>query len=227
MLRRWYLLAADQERNPPPPRLINTDGDPLSPTTLTFALSCTPAEAFEALRTLNVTESDEAVLLADAEDDAQGHLSAFFIDWTKRGNRVNRSWENTILGHIEVREQTLTASVNSSRRASRLRKQIDKRLGGRASLQRTVVESMDAMLAKARSEPLPSSPDPSPELTAEFEAQHWQAWCDQPIPALKGQTPREAAATPGGRERLQALLTEFEWRGEVPVEWLRSELGVA
>ena len=226
MLRRWYLLAADQERNPPPPRFTNTDGDPLAPTTLTFTLRCTPAEAFDALRTLSVTDSDEAALLANAERDAGGHLLAFSLDWTKRGNRVNKSWENTILGHLEVRGQTLSATVNSSRRATRLRKQIDKRLGNRVSLERTVIESVDALLAKARTGPSEPVPDSSPEMVAEFEAQHWQTWVDQPIPALKGQTPREAAATPRGRERLQALLVEFEWRGGVPVEQLRAQLGL-
>lgn len=43
LLRHWYLLASDQEHNPPLPTLQNTDGDPLGPTTLTFTLSCTPA----------------------------------------------------------------------------------------------------------------------------------------------------------------------------------------
>jgi hypothetical protein len=226
VLRRWYLLAADQERNPPPPRLTNTDGDPLAPMTLTFNLLCTPAQAFEAFRTLSATESDEDALLADAEQDDQGSLLAFSLDWTKRGNRLHRSWDNTILGHLGVRGQSLTATVNSNRRASRLRRQIEKRLGARVQFQRAVIESVDALLAEAKARHPRPVPEPPHEIVAEFEERHWQAWIDQPIPALNGQTPREASKTTRGRERLEALLAEFEWRGGTPVQRLRAELKV-
>lgn len=44
--------------------------------------------------------------------------------------------------------------------------------------------------------------------------------------ALKGQTPREAATSSAGRERLEALLAEFELKGGAPVARLRAELGL-
>jgi hypothetical protein len=47
---------------------------------------------------------------------------------------------------------------------------------------------------------------------------HWDAWLDIAIPALKGQTPRAAARTPEGRERLEALLMEFEYRNESTIQ---------
>lgn len=224
MLRRWYLLAAEHERHPPPPRFTNTDGDPVAPTTLTFALRCTPAQAFEALRTLNATDPHAEPLPGDAERDDQGGLLTFSLDWTKRGNRMHQSWDNTILGHLEVRADTLTATVNSNRRASRLRKQIEKRLGHQVSFQRAVIESVDALMAAARAEPRQPGPELVPEVVAEFQQRHWQEWIDQPVPALKGQTPRQAARTAPGRERLEALLAEFEWRGGAPVQQLRAAL---
>lgn len=70
---------------------------------------------------------------------------------TKAGNRLHRSWDNTILGKIDVEGPALIAAVNSKPRATRLRKQIEKRLAGRVLLLRTVTESVDAMLAQARS----------------------------------------------------------------------------
>ena len=58
-------------------------------------------------------------------------------------------------------------------------------------------------------------------------------WLDEPVPALANQTPREAAATPIGRERLEALFSEYQWRTEeVPphvrpdIRALRQKLGV-
>jgi hypothetical protein len=47
---------------------------------------------------------------------------------------------------------------------------------------------------------------------------HWDAWLDTPIPALKNQTPRRAALTPEGRERLEALLIGLEYRNESAIQ---------
>ena len=223
-LRRWYLLAADQERHPAPPKLTNTDGDPLAPTTLHFSLRCAPSDAFDALRSLNATDGDDEALLDGAERDEQGQLRGFLLDWIKVGNRVHREWDNTILGHLEVHGDVLTANVNSNRRASRLRRQIEKRLGARVMFVRAVIESVEALMEEAKRKPAPPRPEQFAELEAEFQRQHWEAWVDQPVPALNNLTPREAARSAGGRERLEALLADFEWRGGVPVERLRTEL---
>lgn len=230
-LRRWYLLAADSLFNPPLPTVTNTDGEPLAPTTMQFALRCTPDEAFAALRPLYAGDAEDAVLLDDAERDEHGALRAFSLDWTKAGNRVHKNWDNTVLGHIEVRDHTLTASVNSNRRATRLRKQIEKRLGKRVAFVRAVVESIDMILKEARERHMrgvPAPPEPekpiAPEVVAQFAQQHWDNWLDERVPALKNQTPRQAARTVTGRERLEALLAEFEWHGGAPVDRLRAAL---
>ena len=39
---------------------------------------------------------------------------------------------------------------------------------------------------------------------------HWEAWLDTRVPALGNKTPRQAARTASGRERLEALLAEFD-----------------
>ena len=44
-----------------------------------------------------------------------------------------------------------------------------------------------------------------------FMARHWEAWLETKLPALRFETPRQAAKTPAGRERLEALFTEFAW----------------
>jgi hypothetical protein len=232
-LRRWYLEAAEQIHHPAPPKLQNTDGDPLAPTTLYFELQCSPDEAFDALKSLNVVEHDENALPDDASSDASGKLHSFHLTWNKPGNRLHASWDNTTLGSIEVDGASLIATVNSNRRAGRLRRQIEKRLHGRVLFLRTVVESVDAMLAQARREG-PLLPDQSPpelaQMAAALAEEHWKEWLDTPVPALGGETPRRAAASEAGRERLAALLDDFEWRASeehpVPVDVLRAELGL-
>jgi hypothetical protein len=232
VLRRAYLDMADQIKHPPMPRLQNTDGDALTPTTLHFTLQCTPDEAFEALRSLHATDPDAEAAIEDPERDAQGRLVSFGLDWTKAGNRLHQSWDNTILGRIDVEGQALTAAANSKPRATRLRKQIEKRLAGRVLLLRTVTESVDAMLAQAQSHPtaVDALGEDLSEVAASFTAQHWEDWLDMRVPALGHLTPREAAETPAGREQLSALLDHFEWQAEdgqpIPVERLRKTLGL-
>ncbi len=229
LLRRWYLLAADQAHNPPLPKLQNTDGDPLEPTTLTFTLSCTPAEAFAALRPLNINHSD-AEILSDAELDTGGSIRTFSIDWTKRGNRRHAAWDNTILGHLEVDGRTLTGNVNSRRRATRLRREIEKRMVGRVRLDKTEILSVESMVEQARESARAGDALPEPELPAEaaamlqYQDEHWASWLDQDIPALGGLTPHEAARSAAGRERLEALLADFELSGGAPVGRLRAAL---
>jgi len=231
VLRRYYLTIADQIFNPAPPQLRNTDGDPFVQATLHFDLRCSPDEALIALRSLSQHVDDEDAIHNRTADEA-GSLRAFSLDWTKRGNRLHKSWDNTILGHIDVDGATLTATVNSNRRATRLRKQIERRLGEFAALQRIVTEPMEALLAKSSASrdsdvrPLPSVIDP--ELTAQFLDQHWDDWLDSPVPALGHLTPRQAVKTPAGRAQVEALLDDFAWhagRGQdVPVERLRAAL---
>lgn len=174
-----------------------------------------------------------AVAPGQSIDLSHGGLDSFTVSWTKPGNKVNPSWDNTILGTVSAMDGALTATVNSRRRATRLRREIEKRLGGRVMFVRSVEESLEAMLADARSRE-PRDPDPEPPelaaVTAAMIDRHWTEWLDTPVPALENQTPRQAAKTPNGRERLAALLDEFEWHADAPqappVARLRAELGL-
>lgn len=62
-------------------------------------------------------------------------------------------------------------------------------------------------------EPLPDDAELE-AVIEEFERVHWQSWLDTPIPALNGQTPRQAALTQNGRQRLEVMLTGFDFRSE-------------
>jgi len=53
---------------------------------------------------------------------------------------------------------------------------------------------------------------------------HWETWLDSKIPALKNKTPRQAAKTEEGRERLEALLLDFEGRNEEIDDPLRPDV---
>jgi hypothetical protein len=67
----------------------------------------------------------------------------------------------------------------------------------------------------------------------EMKQRHYASWMDEPIPALSGESPREAARTAAGRARLDVLLKDLENReSRLPeperfdVAGLRSALGL-
>ncbi|MCL5882596.1 MAG: SEC-C metal-binding domain-containing protein [Actinobacteria bacterium] len=240
-LREMYYMFRDKIIDSSFPQLRNTDGEEMQPVELHYLLTSSPRESFDALKSLALGECDDDLLM-DAGFDEVGELTAVRFPWLRKGNRTHESWDNTILGMLDIKGEKLVIEVNSSERAESVRRKITRRLGRRATLKNTVYLSPEAILAEAASKP--HKPEPAgeedlmamPEVQAkmrEMTAHHWATWPDIPLPALAGQTPREAAKTPLGRERLEALLLDFEGRAassadpfgpDLPA--LRRELGL-
>jgi hypothetical protein len=57
--------------------------------------------------------------------------------------------------------------------------------------------------------PRPDRPPVRQELLASIIERHEQRWCEEPVPALDGYTPREAAADPTRRGDLMRLIDSF------------------
>lgn len=221
-LRTVYYQIVSAVNESSLPRLQNTDGDPLELIQLVYSLNCTPAEALEALRTLAIDLSPEE-LLQPAEFDAQGELLTVEVPWLEQGNAKNKGWNTTVLGQIVIRGDSLTIDVNSQTRADAIKRKITRRLGKRAVFRRAIIQSSQKLMEDLANEPDHSAPKKSrhpnsdlaedPAVQAQIRqmaAQHWASWFDEPIPALHNETPRQAAATPKGRVRLEALLLEYE-----------------
>ncbi len=245
LLRQVYFGLRRRLLNPVMPVLQNTDGDPLEFVKLNYQLNCAPRTAFEKLRSLNPFASEEE-LLADAERDESGTLRSLKFDWLKQGNKMHYGWDNTIMGNVSIAEGELVIDVNSVKRAEKIQAEIRKRLGDSAILKDSRVESLEQKLAELEE----VSPEAQqgrreeqeafaalPEVQAQIKkmaAQHWAEWLDRPVPVLKGKTPKQAAKSAAGRERLEALLTDFERKVEVNndpfapnVTELRTRLGLA
>ena len=67
----------------------------------------------------------------------------------------------------------------------------------------------------------------------EFKRRHYAGWPDDPLPALDGQTPRDAVRTKKGRHAVEVLLKHLEHEeerasGGAPFNFaeLREELGL-
>jgi hypothetical protein len=131
---------------------------------------------------------------------------------------MHRSWDNTIVGRIVLSAKRLTVEANSTRRADALRSMVETHLHGMLRFRLRKEENTGQLIAAARAqgragrrEPVGEQPPPEAFLALrQFREQHMMAWLDEPIPALGGLTPREAARSPRSRSQLEALLKEFE-----------------
>lgn len=243
-LREIYYDIRDELHNPVLPQLRNTDGEPFQPTKLSYGLNCSPQEALDALATLSMMhDADE--LAREGRFNKKGELKSVKFAWLKKGNQQDTDWGNTVLGHIAINKEKMSIEVNSQKRADTIKRKITRRLGKRAIYRHAVIQSAEKMLEEIASKPSGSRLSTSneqneilqnnPEMQAHLQkmaTQHWQAWLDTPLPALNNKTPREAAKSDSGKERLEALLWQFEQHSETPqpfnpdVNALRNTLGL-
>jgi hypothetical protein len=217
-LRQAYHEIVDALIHPKIPVMQNTDGDPLELTTLTYALGVPAAVVVERLTPLAVFRAEAHI--TDETYDATGALCSATLTWIKAGNRKMKDWDNTTLGTLRVNESQLVVEVNSARRRRRIEKEIAKHLGSAATLVDTTVTDITEVLEERRSSasaslaslPLQDIAPSSPEfqaIEAELAGRHWDAWLDTKVPALGNRTPRQAAKSASGRERLEALLAGY------------------
>ena len=201
-----------------PPKISNTDGDPLQFHKVVYDIDSADA-AFEKLVPLCVTRK-AVELRQEAERDADGRIRRAEILWDRKGTKVRAGLPATILGRIMIDGNRLTAEVNSAKRAKTIRRKIEARLGAGARFRIEEIRSVNAML---KDEDLTDSGAlPSPEheelmedpefrrQMAEMVRKHWESWVDMEIPALGGRTPREAVKDRDGREAVEALLADAE-----------------
>ncbi|MFZ1084903.1 MAG: SEC-C metal-binding domain-containing protein [Terracidiphilus sp.] len=221
-IRTVYLDIRDAMRRPP--TLQNTDGDPFAFHTLTFRIGSAQL-AFDALASL-AWHATKKELLDEAERSSDGELQRVEIPWSKKGNKLHETWDNTILGHLKIDGHLLTAEVNSANRAKKIRGEIEQRLGLHATHLSTSSQTLEESLKKQKklshTAPREIEGDASPldpELMKEFAVQlqkEVEAWVHKKVPALGGLTPMQAVATPDGREMVEALLQGWERHYEGP-----------
>jgi len=218
---RLWDWSDEWEANRQPPHLCNTDGDDLLWHTASFHVS-NPEAVRRALFSRRDIEYDE-----ENEQFA-------WIGGTARGRRMLGGL--VTLGRIEFVGDELVLSVNSARRFKRARKWLEKIPGvvfrdvtTRRFDEPDEERPMDERIAK------PEPVKMTPELTAAAQAmitKHYMQWLDEPLPILGGRTPRQACATPAGRQQVAILIrTTPDPMGPQPVhvprEAMLRELGLA
>lgn len=204
----------------PESRFQNTDGDVFSFNKVIFDID-SAQQAFDSLKYL-AKNTDDSVLLKDAERDKAGHLTKVRFNWIGQGNKMIDQWETTILGDVIIERSRLTIHVNSVQRANRIKQIIGKQLSG-AKYKATVIETVEAKLkdmqsqesspealaAKKKRQEIEAMPEVQEAMDKMLRA-HYETWLDKELPALDGKTPRQAIKTKNGREKVETLLLHLE-----------------
>jgi hypothetical protein len=222
-----------------PPQLTNTDKDPLLPQKVHFDIESADS-AFHALKGLAEGISDDE-LRSDATV-ADGQIVKAEVPWLGGTREARKRLGGPVLlGTMNIEDSKLIISVNSTKRAKKIQRLVEKRLGTEAVYKTTLIEPIEpevermwAAAASGSSKPpaeewlegtertgvIPLAVLP-PEVRLKLEEharQHWVTWFDVPVPALNNMTPREAAKTAEGRELLESLLLDYERHNDDPNE---------
>lgn len=152
-----------------------------------------------------------------AQKSKNGQITRIEFPWLKKGNKKHKNWENTVLGQIIIEKNKLILETNSEKRTEKGKKLLLKYLGNNIQFQNTLLETPKQKLAsipenKKHSSMIPE--DMLPEIQEHMQTiaqNYWEGWFDEPIPALDNQTPIQASQSQGGREKLEALLTYYEY----------------
>jgi hypothetical protein len=238
-VREEYLAIVEEIMNPPMPRLRNTDGEPLAFYRMTFRVPSAQA-AFEALKHLALGH-DDGELLEAAEYDSRGVLLRVSFPWLKAGNARHATWENTVLGQIEIDGDRLVANVNSEGRAERMRALVEGACPD-ARHEATEAETLEEAMARIEAQGgAPEEPGEGREIPPEAHAMvqkmmasQYERWIHEEIPALGGISPSEAVKDPVGKEKVAALIAQIERDGgtmnppldESVVRRMREDLGL-
>jgi hypothetical protein len=218
-LRAIYFSLADAYRNPPLPKLHNTDGEPIEPRTLYFEIDSAQG-AFDALSSLALGSTREE-LLAEAKFNAKGAVIEAQIPWI-RHNHPKHDLEAVVLGQLYIADSKLKVEVNSAARASAFRRLLEKTSGLKARYLRMRKHPVDvtraARLPGAGAGFTPRSAEQEelleePEVRAKLEQlqrRHYENWPEVALPALNNRTPLEAVRNADGREMVEALIAQFE-----------------
>ncbi len=194
MVRLWdEAVDGLVERVRIPPKFTNTDGDDL--------LLVTDHFEFDAMARPQV---EKRLMKVDGAHVIEQDDAVTRIDF--RHQRTED--ECAIVGHAELSDAALTLETNSLKRADRLRQLVQSSCG--ALLRHCQRERSDPRA------PCQSLTNPTPEppgaagVVRSFKERHYRNWIDEALPALNGQTPRQAIRSAAGRERVDVLLKDME-----------------
>ena len=236
--------------NPSLPTMVNSDGDEIVFCEARYPLA--PAASREVVRSC----LRDVPALREASETVWNWVETKITPPSRRGARTapksaikaGQSYQVTledgvtVLGTVELAENAVVLTTNSSARAERGQALLASALGELVRTPLTKIETVEQVMASRQ----PDAVDPSNEIPPDVQAEvvrvaldkHYRQILDQPVSMLGDITPRAAAKTKKGREKLVAWLKYLENQtgrhrgagdplGSYDFTWMWAELGVA
>lgn len=209
----WLVYALDRA-SAPMQEIRNTDGDVILYSEVRFPLVADRAEVAAALDRIETFERD-----------ATGKLSWSWLGSGSFSQRMSRNQTKdltpgtedatgrTSLGHAEIADDVLILSTNSRERAERGCALLCSRLGTQVGTPLTSHQDVEKMLQERPAATAPQAdlpPEVAEEVIHAFLDDHYRRTLDDPVPALDGRTPRQAAKTKKGRAQVTDWLKRLE-----------------
>ncbi len=237
----WLGDALERARNPRLPTMLNNDGEEIAFTTVRYPLKeAADHQALEAELTA-IPEFLRAAAnhwnwIAPASHGAAGAPKGAqtFVSTFADGS--------VSMGDIELEAAALKLETNSPQRAQGGRALLDPVLGpfvGEPVVEtRTVGEMMASRPAdEGRAASSGLSPEEESAIIHDTLERHYRRLLDEPVPMLGNVSPRKAAKTKKGREKLVGWLKLLEngaarekadsTMARYDVSWMWEELGIA
>jgi hypothetical protein len=122
--------------------------------------------------------------------------------------------ENRILGSIEIEIDKLTIECHSASLLSKGKRLIENKLQGLIVHKEDSIKQLESFFDKQlrktpKGRKLPQGVKSQSELDMVLN-EHYDGWIDKPLEALENKTPKEAAETEQGREKLGSILKELQ-----------------
>lgn len=234
----WLVDLIERVRRPAIPDLRNKEGDPL--------LLCEARFPFAA-----GTTCDQIQGVLDASREFR-RADAAFWNWVSLKKPAHASSQGSltfetrlddgtlVLGGVELEADALVLSVNSQRRCDLGCKLLSGVLGERVRQPSLKTETVEQMIASARTTAPQQLDIPEEERCAivhEHMDRHYREVLDQPVPMLGGKSPRAVVRTESGRIKVAGWLKMMEnstakaadHNGALAIYdfgWLWTELGI-
>ena len=213
----WLLAVLPGALGLSRPVVHNSDGDEVIFHELRFPLA-PKARPEQVIKCLTATSS-----LHRENDTFWNWLAEPSRQAPKPGNETEDvlAWNvtmddgRTVLGNIELKANAVVVSVNSAARAERVTALLRTALGGLVGTPLTQIQRIEQMLAEQQDRPRPAPDMPLDIQTKLVHAaldKQYRALLDQPVPMIGNRTPRAAARSALGREKLAVWLKHLENR---------------
>jgi len=203
--------------NPAVPQLTNSDGEDMEFMRLVYRLAqgVTSAQVRAARkRSPNLVATSDTVWNWLEPKKANTKKRKAGAD-NKLGFVTTMGDGSVVLGTIELRSKTIELCVNSETRADRGQKMLEPLLDGLVSAPLMERQTLEQAFAEHReqdsgSATLDLTPDEQHRILHDAMHRHYRAQLDQPIPSLGDISPRKAARSKKGRDKLVAWLKLLE-----------------